>query len=79
MKEPNELDEYLREVIKNDEKCNNCVLKHEDNICFFAHGCIKNNHSHFKLELKGENKQTDVSIDPYDMRYIRCGKGENNE
>lgn len=27
-------------------------------------------------ELKGENKQTDVSVDPYDMKYIRCGKGE---
>lgn len=27
-------------------------------------------------ELKGENKQTDVSVNPYDMKYIRCGKGE---
>ena len=34
----------------------------------------------YKLsELEGENKQTDVSIDPYEMKYIRCGKGENNE
>ena len=30
-----------------------------------------------ETELRGENKQTDVSIDPYDMKYIRCGKGEN--
>lgn len=28
-------------------------------------------------ELKGENKQTDVSFDVYDMKYIRCKKGEN--
>lgn len=55
MKETNELDEYLREVIKNDEKCKNCMLKHEDNICFFAYECIRNNHYHFKLEWKGDN------------------------
>lgn len=29
-----------------------------------------------KAELKGESKQTDVSVDPYEMKYIRCGKGE---
>ena len=52
----NDLNEYLRETVKNDEKCKNCMLKHEDNVCFFAYECIKNNHNHFKLEWKGENK-----------------------
>lgn len=51
MAEPKELDEYLREVVKNDEKCKYCMLRHEDNICFFAYECIKNNHNNFKLEL----------------------------
>lgn len=54
--EPNELDEYLRETVSNDDKCKNCMLRHEDNICFFAYECIKNNHNRFKLEWKGENK-----------------------
>lgn len=28
-------------------------------------------------ELKGKNKQTDVVVESYDMKYIRYGKGEN--
>ena len=30
-------------------------------------------------ELKENNKQTDVAVDPYDMKYIRIEKGELNE
>ena len=45
-----EADEYFRETIKNNEKCKNCMLKHEDNVCFFAYECIKNNYCYFKLE-----------------------------
>ena len=47
MNKPNELDDYLREVIKNNDKCNKCVLKHENNTCFFAYPCIKNNWCHY--------------------------------
>ena len=55
------LEKYLREVIKNDEKCKNCIFKYENNVCFFAYECIKNNHNHLiKLELEGGSNERHI-------------------
>ncbi len=45
------LNEYLGEVIFNCDKCQNCSFYHDDNICFFAYECVKNNFNYFKKAL----------------------------
>ena len=51
-----ELDKYLEETVKNNEKCNKCTLRHDDSvdsICYFAYNCIKNNNEYFKEDNNG--------------------------
>lgn len=72
-KELESLKAEMHDMLKSDEVKNNYW------------GNLINNKAHLFLsiidkhisELKGENKQTDVSVDPYDMKYIRCEKGED--
>ena len=45
------INKYLEEVIKNNEKCQNCQLgirQEEKHICFFAGECVANNFKCFK-------------------------------
>lgn len=48
-----ELNEYLKEVIANNNKCSQCQRNH-CNICFFAYECIKNNFN-FYVKEKSQN------------------------
>lgn len=47
-----------------DERCKNCSVNAKCYAC--------------DIFLHPNNEKKDVSVDPYDMKYIRCGKGENN-
>lgn len=40
------INDYLAEVIKNNYKCQHCILN-RDGICFFAYECVKNDFKHY--------------------------------
>ena len=42
------LNEYLEEVFKNSDKCKYCVFNHNEEFCFFAYECVKENFSFYK-------------------------------
>ena len=50
------LNEYLREVVKNNDYCCHCVLNHEG-ICFFASKCVKHNFDYYTDEKTLDNKE----------------------
>ena len=42
------LDDFMVEIIKNSDNCQNCLLCHCNNTCFFAYDCIQHNFKNFK-------------------------------
>lgn len=40
------INDYLVEVVKNNYKCQHCILNH-DGICFFAYECVKNSFKYY--------------------------------
>jgi len=44
-----ELNDYLKEVIRNSYKCAHCTFNHSE-ICFFAYECIKKDFQNFTEE-----------------------------
>lgn len=49
------IDEYLKLVCKNSEKCSQCMLYH-NGICFFAYECVANNFNFFKEDKRKRGK-----------------------
>lgn len=44
-------DNFLKEIIKNNSKCQNCACYHKElNCCFLAFECVKNNFKDFVKE-----------------------------
>ncbi len=44
------LNDYLIEVIKHSYRCQHCERCHENELCFFAYDCIKNDFYYYKEE-----------------------------
>lgn len=44
------INNYLGYLISKSNKCSNCMLKHDDNVCFFASACFPNYDYYIKKE-----------------------------
>lgn len=41
------IQEFLSQCINNSYRCAHCMLKHEDNSCYFAYDCFLNDGKHW--------------------------------
>ena len=44
------INNYLGSLISKSNKCSNFMLKHDDNVCFFAYACFPNYDYYIKKE-----------------------------
>lgn len=40
--------DWLRECVRNNSKCQNCTFNHGDGFCFFSYKCIRDNFNIYK-------------------------------
>lgn len=45
-----DIEYVINEKLKRSPRCNKCILRHDDYICFFAYDCITKNFYHFKAK-----------------------------
>ena len=44
------LNNYILQIIEHSSKCQHCAMLHDENVCFLAYECIKNDFYYMKEE-----------------------------